>query len=130
MDNLENIQDQPGFEPVADAADFLPEEALYEECPVVAEPEEDNIDDFDEELPEAEAKSIETVIRKLDFVARADFVSREKALEEFIADHQDNEAFSGVEASDLRHRVEVVLKENSEIKKAIQLKKEYYEQKE
>ena len=26
MDNLENIQEQPEFEPVADAADFLPEE--------------------------------------------------------------------------------------------------------
>ena len=74
---------------------------------------------IDEELPEAEAKSIETVIRKLDFVARADFVSREDALKEFIADHQDNEAFSGVEAADLRHRVEVVLKDNGEIKKAV-----------
>ncbi len=74
---------------------------------------------IDEELPEAEAKSIETVLRKLDFVSRADFVSREKALEEFVADHQDNEAFSGVEAADLRHRVEVVLKDNGEIKKAV-----------
>ncbi len=31
MDNLENMQDQQEFEPVADAADFLPDETMQEE---------------------------------------------------------------------------------------------------
>ena len=52
MDNLENIQDQPDFEPVADASDFLPEEAAYEEYPEATLPEEDLFEDFEEELPE------------------------------------------------------------------------------
>ncbi len=39
MDELENIQSQPEFEPVAEAADFLPEEPLYEEYPEETEEE-------------------------------------------------------------------------------------------
>ena len=69
----------------------------------------------DSSLSEAEAKSIGTKINMIDNVLQADFVSREEALEDFIADHQEDEAFSGVEASDLRHRFVVILEDNSKI---------------
>lgn len=66
----------------------------------------------DSELSEAEAKSIGTKINMLDNILQATFVSREEALADFIADHQGDDAFNGVEASDLRHRFVVVLEDN------------------
>ena len=74
----------------------------------------------DETLSEAEAKSIGTKINMIDNVLQSDFVYREEALREFIADHQDEEAsFSGVEASDLRHRFVVVLEDNTLIEETV-----------
>ena len=67
----------------------------------------------DESLSEAEAKSVGTKINMLDNVLRADFIAREEALESFIEDHQDEqESFSGLDATDLRHRFRVVLEDN------------------
>ena len=74
---------------------------------------------IDEDLPEAEAKTVETVIRRLDNISSANFKSREQALEEFIADHGGDPAFSGVEAEDLRHRVVVVLTDNHLMKQTV-----------
>lgn len=68
---------------------------------------------IDEELPFAEAQTIETKIRQIANVYEANLVSREQALEEFIADHEGDAAFSGVEAEDLRHRVVVTLEDNA-----------------
>ena len=70
----------------------------------------------DSGLTEAEAKSIGTKINMIDNVFQADFISREEALEKFIKDHQEDEAFSGVEAEDLRHRFRVILEDNAKIK--------------
>ncbi|MBO5953542.1 MAG: permease-like cell division protein FtsX [Oscillospiraceae bacterium] len=67
----------------------------------------------DSSLSDAEAKSVGTKLNQLENVHQAKFVSREQALEDFIKDHQDDEAFSGVEAADLRHRFVVVLEDNS-----------------
>ena len=67
---------------------------------------------IDSSLPEAEAKSVGTKINMLDNIFQSTFVSREEALEDFIADHKGDEAFNGVEASDLRHRYVVVLEDN------------------
>ena len=67
---------------------------------------------IDSELSDAEAKSIGTKINMLDNVLQSTFVSREEALEDFIADHQGDDAFNGVEASDLRHRCVIVLEDN------------------
>ena len=69
----------------------------------------------DSGLTEAEAKSIGTKINMIDNVLQADFISREEALQKFIADHQEDEAFSGVEAEDLRHRFRVILEDNARI---------------
>ena len=49
----------------------------------------------------------------LDNVLQATFVSREEALQKFVADHQNDSAFSGVQAQDLRHRFVVTLEDNS-----------------
>ena len=73
----------------------------------------------DETLPYAEAQHIETQINKIENVFKAKLKSREVALEEFIAEHQGDDAFSGVEAEDLRHRVEVILKDNSLIEQTV-----------
>ena len=66
----------------------------------------------DDSLPDAEARSIGTKINMLDNVLKATFVSREEALQNFIEDHENDPAFSGVAASDLRHRFVVVLEDN------------------
>ena len=40
-------------------------------------------------------------------------ISREEALANFIADHEGDDAFTGVDASDLRHRFVVTLEDNT-----------------
>jgi len=64
-------------------------------------------------LSDAEAKSIGTKINMLDNVLKATFVSREEALQDFINDHEGDSAFSGVQATDLRHRFVVTLEDNT-----------------
>ena len=67
----------------------------------------------DETLSEADAKSVGTKINMIDNVLRSDFIPREQALEDFIEDHKDEEeSFSGLDPSDLRHRFRVVLEDN------------------
>ena len=68
----------------------------------------------DDTMPEAEAKSIGTKINMIENVLQADFVPREEALQNFIEDHKDEQSsFSGLEASDLRHRFRVILEDNA-----------------
>ena len=71
---------------------------------------------IDSELPDAEARSIGTKINLLDNVLQSTFVSREEALQDFIEDHDGDSAFSGVQASDLRHRYVVTLEDNTLMK--------------
>ncbi len=70
---------------------------------------------IDAELSLAQAKSIGSQINSISNVYKAEFVTREKALEEFIADHPDEDAFASVEPTDLRHRYIVTLMDNREI---------------
>jgi len=70
----------------------------------------------DSTLTDAEAKSIGTKINMLDNVLQSTFVSREEALQDFINDHEGDSAFSGVQASDLRHRFVVSLEDNTQMK--------------
>ncbi len=74
---------------------------------------------IDSELPDAEAKSVGTKINQIANIQNAVFVSREEALKDFIADHQGDEAFSGVEAEDLRHRYVVTLMDNTLMKDTV-----------
>ena len=74
---------------------------------------------IDEELSLSEARSIETRINLVNNVHKATFKSREEALKDFIADHNGDESFNGVTAEDLRHRVVVVLEDNSDMKATV-----------
>ena len=78
----------------------------------------------DSDLPDAEAKSIGTRINQIENVLQSRFVSRQEALESFIQEHQEEEAFSGVEATDLRHRFVVTLEDNSKIRETEKLIKQ------
>ena len=74
----------------------------------------------DSALSDAEAKSVGSKLNQIDNIYRAEFVSREIALEEFVADHQEEgEAFSGVEAEDLRHRFVVTLEDNARMAETV-----------
>ena len=75
---------------------------------------------IDETLPEAEAMTIQTRINVLNNIYKAEFVAREQALKDFIADHGDDPAFSGVEAADLRHRVVVTLENNDKMEQTVE----------
>jgi cell division transport system permease protein len=74
----------------------------------------------DTELPDAEARSIGTKINRVANVHKATFVSRELALKNFVEDHQEDEAFSGVRAEDLRHRFVVVLVDNALMEQTVE----------
>ena len=73
----------------------------------------------DEDLSDAEARSVGTVINRIDNVAQANFVHREQALEEFIAEYEDPSVFVGTEADTLEHRFVVVLKDNRKLDETI-----------
>ena len=75
---------------------------------------------LDEDLSDAEARSIGTYINRIENIQQAVFKSREQALEEFIADHEGDEAFAGVDASYLRHRYVVTLMDNRLIEQTVQ----------
>ena len=70
---------------------------------------------------DAEAKSVHSRINMIDNVFRADYVSREQALQEFIEDHDNDAAFQGVDPQDLRHRIVVVLEDNSRMEETVAL---------
>ncbi|MBP3479486.1 MAG: permease-like cell division protein FtsX [Oscillospiraceae bacterium] len=75
---------------------------------------------IDETLSDAEARSVGTDINLVENVYEATFKSREEALEDFVADHEGDEAFSGVEAADLRHRYIVVLENNELMEQTVE----------
>ena len=68
---------------------------------------------IDENYTVAEAKQVQTKVSLLDNIHKTAFKTREQALEEFIADHDNDPAFAGASAEDLRHRVIVTLLDNS-----------------
>lgn len=67
---------------------------------------------IDETYTDAEARSVGTKINRVDNVSQAEFVSREQALADFIADHSETDAFEGTSADTFRHRFRVVLKDS------------------
>ena len=75
---------------------------------------------IDSEMSDADARSIGTQINMLDNVLKSTYISREEALENFVADHENDPAFSGVQAQDLRHRYVVVLEDNALMKQTDQ----------
>ena len=75
---------------------------------------------INEELSDAEAKSISSKFVSIDNIYSATFKSRDEALKEFVADHPDDVAFEGVDATYLRHRYEIVLKDNALLKDTVE----------
>ncbi len=74
---------------------------------------------IDSELPDAEARSVGTQINRIENVQNSVFVTREEALDNFVAEHQEDDAFSGVEAKDLRHRYVVTLMDNTKMESTV-----------
>ena len=75
----------------------------------------------DSSYTDAEAKSVHSKINMIDNVFQANYVSREEALENFIEDHDNDSAFQGVDPQDLRHRIVVVLEDNSRMQETVTL---------
>ena len=74
---------------------------------------------IDENLSDAEARSVGTQINRIENVYQAKFVSREDALDKFVADHEGNDVFIGVESDDLRHRFVVILEDNERMQETV-----------
>ena len=74
---------------------------------------------IDSELPDAEARSVGTQINTIENVQNSVFVTREEALKDFVAEHQNDEAFSGIDANDLRHRYVVTLMDNTQMEQTV-----------
>ncbi len=69
---------------------------------------------IDENLSDAEAKSVHTKINQLgDNIQNCIFVSKDEALKDFIASHDNDPSFAGVTSDYLRHRCVVILEDNS-----------------
>ena len=66
----------------------------------------------DDNLSDAEARSVGTQINRIGNVLESNFVDRQTALENFIADYENPAAFDGVESDTLQHRFVIVLKDN------------------
>lgn len=75
---------------------------------------------IDESLTESEARSVGTDINMVENVLRAEFVTREQALEDFIAKHEGDAAFNGVVPESFRHRFVVVLEDNGLMRESVE----------
>ena len=66
----------------------------------------------DENLSDAEAKSVGTQINRISNVLESTFVDRETALQDFVADYENPSAFEGLKSDTLEHRFVIVLNDN------------------
>lgn len=94
---------------------------LYNLNIMVAEVEQDAeiLVYIDENYTEAEAKSVGSKINMIENVHQATFVSRQQALEEFVAKQGDESAFQGIQADVLRDRFIVTLEDNNRMKETV-----------
>ena len=74
----------------------------------------------DDNLSDAEARSVGTQINRIGNVLESNFVDRQTALENFIADYENPAAFDGVESDTLQHRFVIVLKDNRLLDKTVE----------
>lgn len=94
---------------------------LYNLNIMVAEVEQDAeiLVYIDENYTEAEAKSVGSKINMIENVHQATFVSRQQALEEFVAKQGNEAAFQGIQADVLRDRFIVSLEDNNRMKETV-----------
>lgn len=75
----------------------------------------------DSSYTDAEAKSVGTKINTIDNIKEATYVSREEALDSFVNDHDEGDAFQGVNPGDLRHRIVVILEDNALMEQTVEM---------
>lgn len=75
---------------------------------------------IDETYTEAEAKSVGSAINLLPNVSKAEFVSKEQALDAFVEEQDDPDIFSGLSADTLRHRFVVTLADSAQMKATVE----------
>ena len=94
---------------------------LYNLNIMVAEVEQDAeiLVYIDENYTEAEAKSVGSKINMIENVHQATVVSRQQALEEFVAKQGNEAAFQGIQADVLRDRFIVTLEDNNRMKETV-----------
>lgn len=94
---------------------------LYNLNIMVAEVEQDAeiLVYIDENYTEAEAKSVGSKINMIENVHQATCVSRQQALEEFVAKQGNEAAFQGIQADVLRDRFIVTLEDNNRMKETV-----------
>lgn len=68
---------------------------------------------IDDSYTEAEAKSVGSQINLIDNVQKAEFVSRQQALDNFLEDQGDAALFEGVQSETFRDRFVVTLEDNT-----------------
>ena len=66
---------------------------------------------LDETLEQAQKRSLMTSINQLEGVISCQYVTAEEALEEFLKAQEDEAAFAGIEASDLRDRIVIQVRQ-------------------
>ena len=88
---------------------------LYNLSVMVTELEQENemIVYIDETYTEDQAKSVGSQINMIGNVHNAQFVSREEALQNFVEEQNDPEAFAGLQSDTLRDRFVITLKDNT-----------------
>lgn len=69
--------------------------------------------------PEAEAKSVGTQINQIENIQQSVFMTKEEALEDFLADYEENDSFAGVVADDLRYRYVITLMDNAKMQETV-----------
>ena len=74
----------------------------------------------DETLSFSEAQPVETRIRKIENVHEANLVSREDAFVNFVSDYEDEKTFDGLDSDLLRHRVVIILEDNSRMAETVE----------
>lgn len=70
----------------------------------------------DETYSEAEAKSVGSQINMITNVHKAEFISRQQALDDFVEEQRDENLFNGLEASTFRDRFVVSMEDNKLMK--------------
>ena len=66
----------------------------------------------DETLSDDEARSVGTDINMLNNIERAEYISREDAMEKYAQQYSDTGVFEGVDVATFRHRFQVYMEEN------------------
>lgn len=74
---------------------------------------------IDESYTEAEAKSVGSEINLIPNVSKAEFVSKEQALSNFVEEQEDPTMFAGLASDTLRHRFVVTLQNSEQMEKTV-----------